>query len=412
MDLFAERCAGIDIGKADLKACIRTPGPRGGRRSETRTFATTTAGVLALQGWLTDRQVRLVGMESTGVYWKPIFYPLEDHFECWLINPQHIKKVPGRKSDVSDAEWIARLVETGLVRASFVPPRQIRALRDLTRYRTSLLRERTREVQRLHSTLEDAGIKLAIVATDIMGKSGRDMITSLIAGQRDPHVLADLARRQMRTKIPALTEALDGRFTDHHALLCRMMLNRIDGVDATVAALDEQIAAATECFAETINRLIAIPGVARRTAEVIVAETGADMSRFPTAADLASWAGMCPGNNESAGKHFTGRTRQGNPWLRGVLGTAAAAASHTQGTYLRERYHRIAKRRGTKRALVAVGHSILQASWHIMHDQVDYVDLGADHYIRLGDPARRASRLVQQLRQLGYPVVLPDRAGA
>ena len=289
MDLFAERCAGIDIGKADLKACIRTPGPRGGRRSETRTFATTTAGVLALQGWLTDRQVRLVGMESTGVYWKPIFYPLEDHFECWLINPQHIKKVPGRKSDVSDAEWIARLVETGLVRASFVPPRQIRALRDLTRYRTSLLRERTREVQRLHSTLEDAGIKLAIVATDIMGKSGRDMITSLIAGQRDPHVLADLARRQMRTKIPALTEALDGRFTDHHALLCRMMLNRIDGVDATVAALDEQIAAATECFAETINRLIAIPGVARRTAEVIVAETGADMSRFPTAADLASW---------------------------------------------------------------------------------------------------------------------------
>jgi transposase len=351
-------------------------------------------------------------MESTGVYWKPIFYPLEDHFECWLINPQHIKKVPGRKSDVSDAEWIARLVETGLVRASFVPPRQIRALRDLTRYRTSLLRERTREVQRLHSTLEDAGIKLAIVATDIMGKSGRDMITSLIAGQRDPHVLADLARRQMRTKIPALTEALDGRFTDHHALLCRMMLNRIDGVDATVAALDEQIAAATECFAETINRLIAIPGVARRTAEVIVAETGADMSRFPTAADLASWAGMCPGNNESAGKHFTGRTRQGNPWLRGVLGTAAAAASHTQGTYLRERYHRIAKRRGTKRALVAVGHSILQASWHIMHDQVDYVDLGADHHIRLGDPARRASRLVQQLRQLGYPVVLPDRAVA
>jgi len=238
------------------------------------------------------------------------------------------------------------------------------------------------------------------------------MITALIAGQRDPHLLAEMARRQMRSKIPALTEALEGRFTEHHAMLCRMMLERIDGIDAAVAALDEQIAAATKCFGGTIEKLIAIPGVARRTAEVIVAETGADMSRFPTDADLASWAGMCPGNNESAGKHFTGRTRQGNPWLRGALGTAAAAASHTRGTYLRERYHRIAKRRGTKRALVAVGHSILQASWHIMHDQINYVDLGADHFARLGDPARRANRLVQQLRQLGYPVILPDRSVA
>ena len=327
-----------------------------------------------------------------------------------LADQSAARQVPGRKSDVSGRmDRPARRDGSGA--GELRPPRQIRVLRDLTRYRTSLLRERTREVQRLHAMLEDAGIKLAVVATDIMGKSGRDMITALIAGQRDPHVLADLTRRQMRTKVPALTEALDGRFTDHHALLCQMMLNRIDGVDATVAALDEQIAAATECFAETIDELIAIPGVARRTAEVIVAETGADMSRFPTAADLASWAGMCPGNNESAGKHFTGRTRQGNPgfaahWVPGQQQQATPKGPTSESATT------ASPNDEAPNALVAVGHSILQASWHIMHDQVDYVDLGADHYIRLGDPARRASRLVQQLRQLGYPVILPDRSVA
>lgn len=404
MELYVQRCAGIDIGKADLKACVRVPGPRGGRRGQTRTFATTTAGVLDLRDWLVDQQVSLVGMESTGVYWKPVFYLLEDTVECWLINPQHIKKVPGRKSDVSDAEWIARLVESGPVRASFVPPPPVRVLRDLTRYRTSLMHERTREVQRLHAVLEDAGIKLDTVASDIMGKSGRDMLAALIAGQRDPRVLAELAQRRMRSKIPALTEALDGRFREHHALLCQLMLDRIDAITTTVSELDHRIEAAMAPFRDTIEHLKTIPGVGQRTAEVIIAETGADMTRFATAADLASWAGMCPGNNESAGKHFTGRTRPGNPWLRGALGLAAASASHTRGTYLSERYRRIARRRGGKRALVALGHSILQASWHIMTNNVDYADLRADHFARLGNQRQRAQRLIKQLNQLGYIV--------
>jgi transposase len=412
VDLYAERCAGIDIGRAELKACVRVPGPRGSRRAETRTFRTTTAGVLALRDWLVEQRVSLVGMESTGVYWKPVFYLLEDTLECWLINPQHVKKVPGRKSDVSDAEWIARLVEAGLVRPSLVPPPPIRALRDLTRYRAALLHERTREVQRLHAVLEDAGIKLATVASDIMGKSGRDMLAALIAGQRDPAALAELARRRLRTKIPALTEALHGRFDAHHALLCQMMLDRIDAITDTVAILDQRIDAAMAPFRNILKHLTTIPGVGHRTAEVIIAETGGDMTRFATPAALASWAGLCPGNNESAGKHFTGRTRPGNPWLRGALGTAAAAASHTRGTYLGERYRRLARRRGSKRALVALAHSILQASWQVITHDVDYTDLGAEHFLHIGDPRRRAQRLIRELNKLGYPIKMPDPTAA
>jgi transposase len=405
MDIFVERCAGIDIGKADLKACVRTPGTRRGqRRQEVRTFSTTTAGLLRLAGWLADEQVTLVAMESTGVYWKPVFYLLEDAFECWLVNPQHVKKVPGRKSDVTDAAWIAQLAEHGLVRPSFVPPPPIRELRDLTRYRASLKHERIREVQRLHAVLEDAGIKLDCVASDIMGASGRAMIAALIAGERDPQVLADLARTKLRRKIPALTEALTGRFSDHHGLLCQLMLDRIDTIDATIERLDAQIDAQIAPFRDTIEHLITIPGVGRPTAEVIIAETGGDMSRFATPQDLCSWAGMCPGNNESAGKHFTGRTRHGDRWLRGALGEAAAGASRTKNTYLAARYGRIAHRRGKKRAQVAVGHTILASAWHVMTHNIDYADLGPDHFTRLGDPARRAQRLIEQLTHLGYHV--------
>lgn len=412
MDTYVERCAGLDIGKVDVKACVRVPGSRpGSRRQEIRTFATTTAGLLALADWLTSQRVSLVGMESTGEFWKPVFYLLEDTVTCWLVNPQHIKRVPGRKSDVSDSAWIAQLVETGLVRPSFVPPPPIRRLRDLTRYRSALTGERTRETQRLHKVLQDAGIKLSSVATDIRGVSGQDMIRALIRGERDPDRLAELARGRMRAKLPQLKEALTGRFTDHHAMLCRLMLDRIDQLDAAIGQLDEKIDAQMRPFRAVRVRLTTIPGVAQRIAEVIIAETGADMSRFPDAAHLSSWAGMCPGNNESAGKHFSGRTRKGDRWLAAALGEAAAAAARTKATYLSERYRRLIRRRGKKRAKVAVGRSILEAAWFIMAHNVNYKDLGPDYYLtHLPNPQRHVLRLTTQLQTLGYQVTLTRAA--
>ena len=411
MEIIVERCAGIDVGKADLKACVRTPGlGKQTRRQEVRTFRTTTAGVMALREWLLTEKVSLVGMESTGVYWKPVFYLLEDAFQCWLLNPQHVKNVPGRKTDVADAAWLCQLVEHGLVRPSLVPPEPIRQLRDLTRYRASLVAERTRETNRLHKVLEDAGIKLGCVATDILGVSGRDMLDALIRGERDPQRLAELARTRLRTKKPALTEALTGRFTDHHGLLCRMMLNHIDALDTAITQLDGEIDTQLAPFRRELARLRTIPGVGRRTAEVLIAETGADMSRFPTPAHLSSWAGMCPGNNESAGKHLSGRTRRGDTWLRGALGEAATAASHTKHTYLATRFTRITRRRGKKRAIVAVGRSILEAAWYVITNDVDYTDLGPEHFLRLGDPRLRAQRLLTELRGLGYQVTATPTA--
>ena len=281
MDVLVDRCAGIDIGKADVKVCVRTPGARRGtRHSEVRTFMTTTNGLLLARDWLVEQRVSRVGMESTGVYWKPVFFLLEDAVECWLLNAGHLKKVPGRKSDVSDAQWIAQLVECGLVQPSLVPPQPIRRLRDLTRYRATLVHERTREVQRLHAVLEDACIKLDCVASDIMGVSGRSMIEALIAGNRDPVKLAELARTKLRVKIPALQEALTGRFSDHHGFLCRLMLDRIDQIDATLAELHSQIEDHIAPFRHLRDRLITIPGVNRVVAEVIIAETGGDMARF------------------------------------------------------------------------------------------------------------------------------------
>ncbi len=321
MDVIHERCAGIDIGKADLKACIRVPAAGKRRRKEIRTFATITNALLALRDWLIAEAITVVGMEATGSYWKPAFYLLEDAFDVQLLNARHMHAVPGRKTDVSDAAWIAELVEHGLVRASFVPPPPIRRLRDLTRYRSELVHERTREAQRLEKLLEDAGIKLSVVASDILGVSGRSMIEAMIAGERDPHVLADMAKRRMRIKIPQLVEALTGRFGDHHAFLARQMLGRIDAANATIDQLSGRIEAECAPFRHQLELLNTIPGVSQRTAEVIVAETGADPSRFPTAAHLASWAGVCPGNNESAGKHKSGRTCV--PRNSGVLETGS-----------------------------------------------------------------------------------------
>jgi transposase len=371
-----------------------------------------TRSLLELRDWLLAERVSVVGMESTGDYWKPVYYLLEDVLECQLLNPAHLKKVPGRKSDVSDAAWIAQLVEHGLVRPSFVPPPPIRELRDLTRYRTTLVRERTREVQRLHMVLEDAGIKLGVVISDLTGKSGRSMISALIVGDRDPNRLADLALGRMRKKTPELVDALTGRFNPaHHGLLCQIMLGRIDMIDATIERLDDQIETKMAPFRHQLTLLDSIPGVDRRVAEVIIAETGGDMTRFPTPADLSSWAGMCPGNNESAGKHFSGKTRPGNPWLRGALGQAAAAAAKTKNTYLAEKYRRLAHRRGKKRALVAVGRTILEASWQVLTRDTTYADLGPDHFTnRIKDRQRHAERLADQLRKLGYPVLLPQTA--
>jgi transposase len=307
MEVLVERCAGLDVGKADLKACVRVPGPRGGRRQQIKTFATTTGSLLRLRDWLIEQGVTVVGMEATGDYWKPVYYVLEDAFEVQLLNAAHMRNVPGRKTDVSDSAWIAQLVEHGLVRASFVPPRPIRRLRDLTRYRAALTAERTREKQRLEKLLEDAGIKLSVFVSDIFGVSGRAMLAALVDGERDPEVLAAYARGRMRPKIPVLVQALTGSFGAHHAFLCRTMLSRIDSLDATISAVTAQIEAEIGPFQAIADRLDTIPGVNQRMAQVIIAEIGADMAQFPTPAHLASWAGMCPGNNESAGKHFSGR---------------------------------------------------------------------------------------------------------
>lgn len=411
VDVLVDRCAGIDIGKADVKVCVRTPGARRGtRHSEVRTFMTTTRGLLQARDWLVEQRVSRVGMESTGVYWKPVFFLLEDAVECWLLNAGHLKKVPGRKSDVSDAQWIAQLIECGLVRPSLVPAEPVRRLRDLTRYRATLVHERTREVQRLHAVLEDAGIKLDCVASDILGVSGRSMIEALVGGQRDPGVLAELARTKLRVKIPALQEALTGRFSDHHGFMCRLMLDRIDQIDATLAELHAQIEDQIAPFRRLRDRLTTIPGVNHIVADTIIAETGGDMTRFASPAALSSWAGMCPGNNESAGKHFSTKTRNGDVWLRGALGQAAASAARTKDTYLAARYRRLTARRGKKRALVAVGHSILEAAWYVMTHDVDYADLGPDHFNRIGDTTRKAQYLATQLRNLGYGVYLEPPA--
>jgi len=406
VDVVHERCAGIDVSKADVKVCVRVPGSGARRRSEVRTYTSMTNDLLAMRDWLVAQGVTVVGMEATGAYWKPVFYLLEADMEVQLLNARHMRNVPGRKTDVADSEWIAKLVEHGLVRPSFVPPEPIRQLRDLTRYRTEVVRERVREAQRLEKLLEDAGIKLSVVVSDILSKSGRAMLEALVAGERRPAVLADLALGSMRGKKPLLSEALTGRFGAHHAFLVRAMLDRVDEADRMIARLDQQIEAQVTPFRDVIDLLDGIRGVSVRVAEVMLAEIGADMSRFPTAAHLASWAGMCPGNNESGGRRKSGRTRVGDVWLRAALGEAAMAASHTKGTYLAARFRRIASRRGKKRAMVAVGHSILIATWHMISGAVECHDLGGNYFLERTGKTRITRRLVGQLTQLGWQVTL------
>ncbi|MFF2518238.1 IS110 family transposase [Streptomyces sp. NPDC058086] len=406
MDVLHQRCAALDIGKRDLKACVRTPNPgrRRSRKQEIRTFVTTTNALLEMRDWLVAEKVTLGVMEATGDYWRGAFYLLEDCLNVILVNAAHAKGLPGRKTDVADSQWLCQMGECGLFKASFVPPEPIRHLRDLTRYRASLTMERSREVQRLEKELEDAGIKLSSVATDIMGVSGRAMLAALIDGERDVHVLAGMAKARMRPNIPALVEALTGNFGEHHAFLCRIHLERIDHLTEAVAELSARIEEEILPFSRQLELLATIPGVGRATAEVIVAETGGDMARFRTAGHLASWAGLCPGHHESAGKHRSGRRRHGNRWLGAALGTAAMAASRTRNTtYLGARYHRLMPRLGKKKALVALEHSILIAVWHMITDDVNYHDLGGDYFTHL-DPERAMRRLARQANALGYTV--------
>jgi transposase len=407
MEVVHARCAGMDISKKDAKVCVRVAGA--GRRKTVETVTTwgsMTNQILALRDHLVDQRVTCAVMEATSDYWKPFYYLLEDAgFEVMLVNARHVKTVPGRKTDVADATWLAQLGAHGLVRGSFVPPEPIRQLRDLTRARTAITRERGREVQRLEKLLEDAGIKLSAVASDILGVSGREMLEALVAGDRDPVALADLAKRRLRSKIPALTEALTGRFNEHHAFLARVHLDLIDRHTAAIHKLTDRIELMMEPFQGFRDLICTIPGVSTLTADIVIAETGADMSRFPTARHLASWAGTTPGSNESAGRVKSSRTRPGNPYLQGALGAAAMACAQNPGTYLGARYRRIASRRGPQRANVAVQHSMLIAIWHMGTTGTLYDDPGADYFTRL-HPDRAKKRAIHQLEVMGYRVTL------
>jgi transposase len=403
MERLLERCAGLDVHKDMIAACVRVS-VGGEQIVELHEFTATTVGLLALRDWLTSYGVTVVGMEATGVYWKPVYYVLEESLECWLLNAQHLRNVPGRKTDMADAAWIAQLVEHGLVRPSFVPPQPIRELRNLTRYRKAQIEERGREVQRLDKILQDAGVKLSSVATDILGKSGRAMLDALVEGSRDPDALADLAKGKLRTKLPALQEALHGRFSAHHALLVREILAKLDFMEEAIGRLSQEVNRVIAPFASQVELLDTIPGVDQRTAEMLIAEVGVDMSRFGSAARLASWAGMCPGQYESAGKAKRGTTRKGSTWLRTALVESGKAASRTKDTYLAAQYQRLRGRRGHARATVAVGHSILVAAYHILDRGVPYEDLGGDWFIRRNSPERHAQKLVSQLKALGYEV--------
>lgn len=407
MEVVHERCAGLDISKRDATLCVRVAGSGRRRTVETvTTWGSTTGQVLQLREHLMAERVSCVVMEATSDYWKPFYYLLEDAgFELLLVNARHVKNLPGRKTDVADATWLAQLGAHGLVRGSFVPPEPIRQLRDLTRARTAVTRERSRETQRLEKLLEDAGIKLSAVASDILGVSGRAMLEALVAGQSDPAVLADLAKRRLRSKIPALTEALTGRFTEHHAFLVRIHLDLIDQHTAAITELTERIETVMEPFRGFRDLICTIPGISILTADVIVAETGADMSVFPTAAHLASWAGVSPGHHESAGKTKSTRTRPGNPYLQGALGTAAMSCAQHPDTFLGARYRRIASRRGPMKANVAIQRTILVTIWHMAHAGALYEDPGADYYTRL-HPDRAKRRALHQLEAMGYHVTL------
>ena len=407
MDVIVARQGALDVHKAQVTACVRVPGADGGRVQQVKQFKTTVGGLLVLADWLKAHGVTHVVMEATGDFWKPVWHILEADFALMLVNARHVKNLPGRKTDVGDSAWLCQLAEAGLLSASFVPPKPIRDLRLLTRYRRTQIAERRREAQRLHKALEETGIKLDCVATDILGKSGRAMLDALVSGTTDPEVLAELARGKLRPKIPALREALQGRFEPLHAVLIGAILQHLDFLDAQIQEISGAIEQQMHPFVKQAELLCTIPGVQQRTAEILIAEIGVDMSAFPTAGHLASWAGQCPGNDQSAGKRRSGRTRKGSKHLNAALTDAAMAALRTNDSYLQALYRRKKPQLGHGRALGAVKHSMLCAVWHMLSTGELYNDLGGDYYARR-DPARQTRRLVAQLERLGHTVTLQE----
>ena len=408
MDVVVERCAGLDVHRDDVVATVRVPGA--GRRrwdQQTRTFRATLAGLAALADWLAEAGVTLVGMEATGVYWKTVFQALEERFECWLLNAHHLRNVPGRKTDVKDSEWICQLVAHGLVRPSFVPPAEIRRLRDLTRLRKAQINERGRSIQRLEKVLQDAGIKLTSVASHTYSKSARAMLEALLAGVTDPEQLAELAKARMRAKIPQLREALASRFqVEHHGVMVAQLLAHIDTLDAAIENLHERIKLVLAPHAEIVELLCTIPGVQIHAAQVLIAECGLDMARFPTVAHFVSWAGACPGHHQSAGRRRSGQTRPGPRWLTDALTECAKAAVRTKDTYLAAHFAQLRGRRGEPIAIGAIRHDILVAYYHIVRDQVPFRELGPDWQRKRYSVEHRARRLQRQLEALGYTVSL------
>src|SRR5438270_1525370 len=409
MEVVYERCCGLDVHKQTVVACVVVPGAGQQPHKEIRTFNTMTADLLELADWLTTLGVTHVALESTGVYWKAPWNVLESSFTLLLVNAQHIKQVPGRKTDVRDCEWIADLLRHGLLKASFVPDLPQRELRELTRYRTTLIRERTAERNRIQKTLEGAGIKLGSVASDVLGTSGRLMLEALVEGTTDAPSMADLAQGSLRTKLPQLERALTGRVRAHQRFLIAHQLAHLDGLDELIEQLSQEIAERLRPFHDKLERLDGITGVGLRTVEVFLAEIGTDVARFPSAAHLASWVGLCPGNNESAGKRKSGKVRKGDVWLRTSLIEAAQAASRSKDTYLASQYHHVAARRGKKKAIVAVAHSILRIVWHLLEHDCTYVDLGS-RYLEERDRQQIQRRLVRRLEAFGFTVKLEPAA--
>ena len=411
MEVLFTHCAGLDCHKKTVVAHRVGYDDHGVLLRDTRSFGTTTAELLRLSDWLSVGEVTHVVLESTGVYWKPIYNLLEGSFTVWVLNAQHVKNVPGRKTDVKDAQWLADLLRHGLVQPSFVPPQAQRDLRDLTRERTNFVRQRATLINRVQKVLEGANIKLGDVATDVLGRSGRAMLEAIITGERDGTILAELAQGRLRSKRAALEQALTGCVRPHHCFLLTELLCQIDSLDETIGHFAEQIQAACAPEQEAVELLDTIPGISPQVAEVVLAEVGADMSRFPTAGHLAAWAGLAPGNNESAGKRRSGKTRDGDPWLRVALIQAAHGAARSKGTYLAAQYHRLAARRGKKRAIVAVAHSIIVIVYHVLQRKEPYHELGPDYFER-HDAEGRARRLVRQVEKLGYEVTLTPRVAA
>ena len=397
MQVVYNRCAGLDVHKKTVVACVITPKSPSGWHKEIRTFTTMTQDLLKLSDWLTSHDCTHVAMESTGEYWRPVFNILEGTFEVMLVNARHIKAVPGRKTDIKDSQWIAELLQHGLLRASFIPPVEQRDLRDLTRHRSNFIRERVNLVNRVQKVLEAANIKLASVASDVMGVSGRAMLAAIVEGSAGPELMADLAKGTMRKKHDLLIQALEGRVRPHQRFILAQLLCQIDSIDETIKCFDQQIEEYCDPFEQAVELIDTIPGIARRTAEIIISEIGIDMSRFPSAEHLAAWAGVAPGNYESGGKTLSTSTRKGNRSLRTILVQAAHALAHTK-TYLAAQFRRISGRRGKKRAAVAVAHSILTIAYHLISRQEPYKDLGADYFDKQR-PESVLKRLVKRARK-------------